>query len=385
MNVDCQRVITATVDNETNPTGMVSPEIPWSRLPSGAMIDLELAKLEECAVSHLKAASSSWLSSFGFATLYAQPPATHAWIRLGEHARIEKMCFFFEHQWKWRLKRVHIFGPTSMTPDEIMGLLRKRQASFATISCTPQEDMARWSGPWHRRSWRPVNEDIIVDLPGSEPEYMRSLGRNAQTQLPYYLKKLQKELGSKYAVVSLTGPQIPSAAFQELVELNRARIVRKGVSHLWEAQHVRNRLELARTCGLFCGIRRGDELLAGTISYLHGTEAYFILIGHNTDFDRLRLGKLALWLTIQQLIQLGFQRYHLLWGMSSYKLQLGGRPQSLMEVAVFCDVWAAGWWRAERGVECVRNAVQRLARIPFSVGRKLNAMLRSSTTSSKSL
>lgn len=385
MKVDCEREITTTVNAKMNPSGVVSPDLPWSRLPPEAVMELELAELEESAVLHLKTASSSWLGSFGFATLYAQPPATHVWIRLGEQAQIAKVCFFFEHQWKWRLKRVHIFGPTDMSPDEIMGLLRSRHASFATISCTPVEDMARWSGPWHRRSWRPVNEDIIVDLPGSEPEYMRSLGRNAQTQLPYYLKKLQKELGSTYAVVSLTGPQIPSATFQELVELNRARIVRKGVSHLWEAQHVRNRLELARTCGLFCGIRRGDDLLAGTISYLHGTEAYFILIGHSTDFDRLRLGKLALWLTIQRLIQLGFQRYHLLWGMSSYKLQLGGRPHPLMEVAVFGDAWAAGLWRAERGAECVRHVAQRLARIPPSVGRKLSAMLRSSTASSKSL
>ncbi|MDH4152455.1 MAG: GNAT family N-acetyltransferase [Nitrospira sp.] len=373
------------VDAETKPSGAAPPDLPWSRLPPGAMMELDLTEIEESAISHLKTASSSWLSSFGFATLYAQPPATHAWIRLGEQAQIKKVCFFFEQQWKWRLKRVHVFGPTDMTPDEIMGLLRKRHASFATISCTAVDDMARWNGPWHHRSWRPVNEDIIVDLPGSESEYLCSLGRNAQTQLPYYLKKLQKELGSKYAVISLTGPQIPSATFQELVELNRARIVRKGVSHLWEAQHVRNRLELARTCGLFCGIRRGDELLAGTVSYLHGNEAYFVLIGHRTDFDRLRLGKLALWLTIQRLIQLGFRRYHLLWGMSSYKLQLGGRPHRLMEVAVFGDAWAAGLWRAERGAECIRNITQRVARIPFSVGRKLSAVLRPSTASSHSL
>jgi hypothetical protein len=385
MKVDCEQGLTAIVDAETKPSGTAPLDLPWSRLPPGAMMELELAELVESTVAYLRTASSSWLSSFGFATLYAQPPATHAWIRVGEQAQIAKVCFFFERQWKWGLKRVHVFGPTDMTPDEIMGLLRRRRASFATISCTAVADMARWSGPWHRRSWRRVNEDIIVDLPGSESEYMRSLGRNAQTQLPYYLKKLQKELGSKYAVVSFAGPQIPSTAFQELVELNRARIVRKGVPHLWETQHVRNRLELARTCGLFCGIRRGDELLAGTVSYVHGNEAYFVLIGHRTDFDRLRLGKVALWLTIQRLIQRGFQRYHLLWGMSSYKLQLGGRPEPLMEVAVFCDAWAAGLWRAERGVECVRNVAQRLARMPFSVGRKLSAMWRSSTASSKSL
>lgn len=385
MKVDCENRFTAVVDAETKPSGTTPPDLPWSRLPPGAMMELELAELAESTVAHLRTASSSWLSSLGFATLYAQPPATHAWIRLGEQAQIAKVCFFFERQWTRRLKRVHVFGPTDMTPDEIMGLVRRRRASLATIGCTAVTDMARWSGPWHRRSWRRVNEDIIVDLPASELEYMRSLGRNAQTQLPYYLKKLQKELGSQYAAVSLAGPQISSTAFQELVELNRARIVRKGVPHLWEAQHVRNRLELARTCGLLCGIRRGDELLAGTVSFLHGNEAYFVLIGHSTDFDRLRLGKLALWLTIQRLIQLGFQRYHLLWGMSSYKLQLGGRPEPLMEVAVFCDAWAAGLWRAERGMEAVRHVAQRLARIPISVGRKLSAMWRSSAASSRRL
>ena len=377
MKTDCQREVRSACRTDAMPSATAPLSHPWSQVPPGAMMEFDLAELEESSVSHLRTASTSWLSSLGFATLYAQPPATHVWIRLGEQSQIAKACFFFERPWKGRLKLVHVFGPTDMTPDEILDLLQRRRASVATISCMAADDTAQWGGPWHRWSERRVNEDIIVDLPRSEAEYLSSLGRNAKIQLPYYLRKLQKELGSAYTVFSLAGPQITLAAFQELVELNRVRIGRKGVPHLWGAELVRQRWELAQSCGLFCGIRRGDELLAGTMSYLHRNEAYFVLIGHNMDFDRLRLGKLVLWLTIQRLIQLGVPRYHMLWGMSPYKLQLGGTPRPLMEVGVFRHPLVAVLWV---GTGCGKSAlgvVTRLARLPFAVWRRIVTAMRS--------
>src|SRR6185295_9849166 len=148
-----------------------------------------------------------------------------------------------------------------------------------------------------------VNEDIVVELPRSEQEYMGSLGHNARTQLPYYLRRVQKEWGSGYTTVCATGTDISLEMFTELVELNRIRIEQKGATHLWNPHLIQHRWKLARDCGLFFGLRRDGRLMAGTISYVHQDEAYFVLIGHHTQYDRLRLGKLVLWLTIRHLIQ----------------------------------------------------------------------------------
>ena len=94
-----------------------------------------------------------------------------------------------------------------------------------------------------------MNEDIIVDLPPSENEYLLSLGRNARAQLPYYLRRVEKEWGEAFRTMTATGADISLRMFQELVELNRVRIEHKGATHLWNAQLIEQRWKLAQECG----------------------------------------------------------------------------------------------------------------------------------------
>jgi CelD/BcsL family acetyltransferase involved in cellulose biosynthesis len=175
---------------------------------------------------------------------------------------------------------------------------------------------------------------------------------------------MQKEWGDDCAIFHASGSEITLELFTELVELNRGRIEKKGARHLWHPQLIKQRWQLAQECGVFCGLRRGDTLVAGTLSYLHRSEAYFVLIGHNTDYDRLRLGKIVLWVTIKHLIHLGYDRYHLLWGMSAYKLQMGGQPKDLSDVTVFRHAGAAVLWRGEQFIHRLISGFEWLGKIP---------------------
>jgi CelD/BcsL family acetyltransferase involved in cellulose biosynthesis len=272
-------------------------------------------------------------------------------------------------------KKLHIFGPTDLTEQDIQLLLSHRKAALATITCMGSEAVKKWSGPWYHSSRMAVNEDVILELPRSQEEYLHSLGHSARTQLPYYWRRVQKEWGEEYLLSYETGEGISMEMLTELVELNRIRIERQGAVHLWHRQLVEQRWRLAQDCGFFCGLRRGGKLVAGTLSYLHRNEAYLVLIGHQTHYNHLSLGKLVLWLTIQRLIQRGVTRYHLLWGKSSYKLQLGGRPHILSEVTVFRRPWVALLWHIGCVFEMLVQIGGRIARIPAGAMRRMQATI----------
>jgi len=363
-----------TIDSDVQVQAQASPEIsrtestrrarPSDGAASLGFTHIELGDLTPEVESLLRGAEGPWLASYGFSTLYAFPPATNAWVKTDEQSHVIGTCYFVERSWNGLLKTLHIFGPTDLDIHEIQRLLLERKAAFAVITRMGPEDVVRLSGSCLRWSSSVVSEDIVLELPRSEDEYVRSLGQNARTQLPYYLRRVQKEWGDACAVFYATGSDITLELFTELVELNRGRIERKGTRHLWHPQLIKQRWQLAQECGVFCGLRRGDTLVAGTLSYLHRGEAYFVLIGHDTQYDRLRLGKLVLWVTIKHLIHLGCDRYHLLWGMSAYKLQMGGQPKDLSEVTVFRHAGVAVLWHGERFIHRLIGGVNRLRKIP---------------------
>lgn len=356
---------------------------PWAGFEPNVFTDVPLTNLSSDAQSALQSASADWLTSFRFCAQFASQPATNVWVRLDDHAQVSKTCFYLEQTWRRCFRKLHIFGPTALTSDELRVLLQSRDADLATVTCMRPEDVRHWSGPWHRWSTVVVNEDIVVELPRSEHEYLKSLGQNARAQLPYYLRRVEKEWGAGYTTAWANGGDISLEMVSELVELNRVRIEQKGATHIWNPRLTEQRWKLAQACGLFFGLYRDGKLMAGTFSSLHRKEAYFLLIGHHGQYDRLRLGKLALWLTINHLIRQGFVRYHLLWGRSSYKVQLGGQPHVLSELAVFRHSFVATVWYADQWISRILSSARWWMKLPAAMGRKIRTAVRECSASAR--
>ncbi|BCA54464.1 hypothetical protein W02_16040 [Nitrospira sp. KM1] len=353
-------------------------DFEWAQFGHAALVDTVIDGLPHRARLALERAAEGWLGSLGFCTQYAVPPATRVYVRLDEEANVTAACFYTRQSGRWWFKTLHLFGPCRFTEDELQQIMREKCAALAIITCMGSEDLERWPTSWYRCSRRAVNEDIIVDLPGTEDEYLASLGHNARTQLPYYLRRVEKEWGSGFTVLTVTGSDISRQMFADLVDLNRIRIEHKGVTHLWNEGLIERRWKLARECGLFVGLYRHDHLVAGTISYLHRDQAYFILIGHHEEYNRLRLGKLALWLTIRHLIRSGVVRYHLLWGASPYKLSLGGRPHVLSELTVFRHSLVAAVWYLDQWICTFVVCAKRLVKASRAMTRRMMGTLRGS-------
>jgi Acetyltransferase (GNAT) domain len=142
----------------------------------------------------------------------------------------------------------------------------------------------------------------------------------------------------------LFGTGIDEGAIRSLVRLNALRLRAKRHRSLWTQQLVARRTQLAWQCGVLCRFKVDDSVVAGSLSFCHGDEAFLGLIAHDPEYDKFRLGIICLLRTIEQLIQRRFRTYHLLWGDSEHRERFGGRPVQLARVLYFRYWYYAKAW-----------------------------------------
>lgn len=329
-----------------------------------------LGSLPECS-------DSSWLSSAGFATLFEMESATRVLVSPASGGAAGAYVFYREATDLSCLKTLHVFGPVTLTPDDIQQLMTRRRAHCVSISNLPDNHAQLIASESRHSTVHRTKEDFVIPLPGSVPAYLAQLGRNARKHIPYYERRISREFGSEVHYEYAAGADITSELFTDLVGLNRTRIERKGDTHLWDAQLVDRRWKLARTCGLMCGVYAGDRLVGGTLSYLYQNHAYLVLIGHDPAFDNLNLGNVCLWMTIKRLVDLKVDSFHLLWGRSFYKTQFGGEEIDLYDVRIFRDAVSLAVVSAVLQLRWVgaqpRRVVRRCCRISSRIRRRLIA------------
>jgi CelD/BcsL family acetyltransferase involved in cellulose biosynthesis len=233
-------------------------------------------------------------------------------------------------------------------------------------------DLPAPPGAWHRVATVRQSEDFIIDLPDSVEEYSAGLGRLARRNMSYYVRRLQRERGDSLHWVEAMGADIALEHYQQLVAMNRSRIESKGSRSLWDDSLARRRFALARETGLLFGMFFGKELVGGTLTYLHGDQAYLVLVAHDPTYERLNVGSACMWLTIRRLIHLKIKHCHLLWGAAFHKSQFGGQMQPLFEMSVFETPVAAVVWHGVRFGNALERARQALGRR----GRRLVAKWR---------
>jgi hypothetical protein len=308
--------------------------------------DISLTDLSDEMRKALSRTDWTWFSSFGFCSGYSEPPAQRAWIWCEEKGNLLGGCCYREKSlWGGLLKGLHIFGPVQLSSAQIRGLMRGQDAQLARIDRMGSVEVSLWGDdPFYVSHVSRTSEDMVIELPVLKEAYLNSLGKNARKQLPYYLRRLKKECEDGIEIICASGPEITQKMIDDLVSLNRERLSRKGIRHLWSEDLKRRRWLLAQEDGFFFGLQYREHLLSGVLSYVYPNEAYMVLIGHDRRHDSLRLGKLTLWLTIERLIEQGIRRYHLLWGRHSYKYQLGGIEHPLYEVHVFSNAYVAILW-----------------------------------------
>jgi CelD/BcsL family acetyltransferase involved in cellulose biosynthesis len=230
-------------------------------------------------------------------------------------------------------------------------LERHRPADLMRVPLLQTMTIPPQLGERHEIRFRRSGDDYCIELPASAEEYLSRLGSQTRKHLPYYLRRLKKEWGNHWRLEQTFGRHITKESYRDLLALNRLRMDRKRRRSLWTEKLAEHRWGLASEFGSLESIRYKDRLIAGTLSFVYGKEAFLVVIAHDPEHDRLNLGNVCLWLTIEDLIARGYARYHLLWGNSPYKEQFGAVAHPLYEMTLFRNPLAARVWR---GVELLR-------------------------------
>lgn len=316
---------------------------------------IAVSDLDPAAVDAMRQLESSWFSSLGFCTLHRGVASAKLRLWPGEEGP-PAYCYF--HQCDKPLRHLMIFGPTAASPGQIEQLMQEQDAQIAVLSMMPPADLSRWNRGW--LSPRPTRRVMqVIDFPPTAEAYLQSLGAQTRKHLPYYLRRILREVPGIEVFVE-EAAAISLSSVEQIVNLNAARIVSKGDIHGgWPAPLVRTRWQLAQQCGLLCGLRLDGRIVGGTLSFIHGHTAHLVLIGHDPAYDRFNVGSLSLWISTRSMIERGLNRCNLLWGQSFYKRQFGAKQEEALDLVVCRTYSAAFGWRACQALQWIRQQAGR--------------------------
>jgi Acetyltransferase (GNAT) domain len=290
--------------------------------------------------------ASHWMSSLRFAESYCYPPAQRVSYITGPDGEILEACFYREGKWGVVFKSISLTCLVEPESNVFQMLVRHRFTDLIRAPFLPAAAISQTRKGRNAVSFRQFGEDYSIELPRSTDQYLRNLGSTTRKHLPYYLRRLKKEWGTDWRAERACGPHIAKQSYLDLLALNRLRMDRKKRRSLWTEELAEHRWKFVCETGCIQLILHGDRVVAGTLSFVHDHEAYLVVIAHDPEFDRLNLGNICLWMTIEQLIVQGFSQYHLLWGNSPYKEQFGAVSHPLYQMTLFTNQRTAIVWRA---------------------------------------
>ena len=179
-----------------------------------------------------------------------------------------------------------------------------------------------------------VSEDIIAQLPGSVAEYTAQLGRQLQTDLRRYRKKLCSEM-PQVAFSDLTGSEISRAIFDRIISLSSARMTAKQIASSHSIQKSNALFELVNKFGRASVISSNGTVIAGALCTYFGGEIFMHVISHDPVHDKYRLGKLVCYNSICSSIAINAKNYHMLSGAYDYKFRFLGKRHDFDRVVVY--------------------------------------------------
>ena len=202
--------------------------------------------------------------------------------------------------------------------------------TFAKINCTPERSP---TAPYLWRLWS-RSHDIVVELPSTFADYQARLGKQTQKHLRYYQNRLQREYADFAFHVAATN-EIDPAVIGRIIEMNHLRMkskqIRSGFDRLFE-ERIK---EFCRHYGLVTTVSMNGKIVAGTICYEVGDQAYLEAVSHDPEYNKYNVGQLCLYLTVEQMIHRGKESFHLLWGENEYKYRFLGVKRELYSFSLY--------------------------------------------------
>lgn len=323
------------------------PEPSSSAWPMKAGVhDLELSDLSPQALAALESAALPWMTSLGFCTMYDDPPAQRIILDILGDGRIKRAAFYKERAWMGMLRIMEFVGFPELSESEVLQAIKSRKAHLAVVQRLEPPLHSERAGITKRPGRIEFTHDVIATLPRTKEDYLQSLGKQKRQQLPRYWRRLQREFNDQVTFTVQGGHAIRLDDILELVKFNQTRMETKGKENasIVESKKQARRWPLTQSEGLLCKVEANGKLLGGTFNYVHQDEAFLIVIAHDPHLERLNIGNLGLWKTIEHLIEIGIKRYHLFWGRKLYKTQFGGLDHPVVLQVISPHRWLVPLW-----------------------------------------
>lgn len=179
-----------------------------------------------------------------------------------------------------------------------------------------------------------VTEDIVIDLPDTEPAYLAQLSKSRRKSLRQNLSRAQQALPGFHHVV-MAGDTISDNLVDQIISFNHARMAGKQRSSAMDTEARAHLMDLLRTRGWVGIIRTDERICAGTLGCRFGDDVYSLVNAHDPLYDDYGMGNLSRHLLINASIRAGARRFHLLGGQFSTKRHALGYRQTLCEVRLY--------------------------------------------------
>jgi hypothetical protein len=187
--------------------------------------------------------------------------------------------------------------------------------------------------PFPHEIWE-VSQDNVVELPETLSEYRSRLGKRTKANLNNYTNKLRRECPD-FSFSVTTAEEIKPDDISTIIDMNRARMKAKKSFSAIDADREEKIIQFAAQYGIVGVISANGCIAAGTICYLVGNHCFADVISHDQAYNRYSIGRICVYLLIQNLIERGIRFFYMGAGEVEYKQKMLSVPQDIYAVSVF--------------------------------------------------
>lgn len=291
--------------------------------------------IEQSDWEYFTTKAPSWYETPGHSILYAHEPPE--WIAIWYNTRSEPTdfcCFSVTG------KLIHLKGPSTATGVMLKELLQYFKGY--ALSNPYQKLKSSKKQSCLRERFYKSDSDWIIQLPNTFEEYLNNLGKTTQKHLKKYIKRLDKDMVSEFAVYEKD--KITNELITEFFDLHRLRMEKSGKEFLLTDEKTKRRIKLAQQKGMFCGRWVDGKLIGGTLNIRHGSTYYLSTVAHHPDYDKYHSGLLAIIDTVRYFISINVENYNLHVRYSPFKTRLGGKENNHYNQIIFANIYGAIWW-----------------------------------------
>ncbi len=287
--------------------------------------DFNIAELPESVKHNLKSSPVSWLNSYDFCTGYGNKTAERVWLR--QKGNVVQQAIYYRVVQQRFVKTLEIVGFTDASDDEIKKLAQTHEAPVSVVS--RMERPVREGENWQNSQYNIYLKEYItiVPLPTTKEEYLSQLGKNKRKQLPQWYRRINRYFNDEVELRFEKGQDIRLEDVIQLECLNRDRRAGKGKG-VDPVDVIRQRqtqlFPMTQRLGLLTTLRHKGEVIGGNLNFLYHDKAYMVVTGHTPELEELRIGNVAIWKTMEYLIDHNYKACNFLWGRKFYKTQFLG-------------------------------------------------------------